>query len=53
MTIAAAGADLSITKTDGLSTAPVGTVLHYTVIVANAGPNTASGATVNDPAPAG
>ncbi|GHF52103.1 putative repeat protein (TIGR01451 family) [Deinococcus metalli] len=46
-------ADLSITKTDGVSTFRVGSVLTYTVVVSNAGPSTATGATVSDPLPSG
>ncbi|THF85030.1 DUF11 domain-containing protein [Deinococcus sp. KSM4-11] len=46
-------ADLSITKTDGVTTFHVGSVLTYTVVVSNAGPSTATGATVNDPLPSG
>ncbi len=42
-------ADLSITKTDGVTTVTAGTPLTYTVVVRNNGPSTANGATVSDP----
>ncbi len=45
-------ADLSITKTDGLSNAVPGTSLTYTVVATNAGPSDAVGATINDSLPA-
>ena len=45
--------DLSITKTDGQTTVALGTVVHYAVVVSNAGPSTATNAVVNDTAPAG
>ncbi len=44
--------DLSTTKTDGLTDAVPGTVLTYTVTVANAGPSTATNATITDTVPA-
>lgn len=42
-------ADLSITKTDGVSAVTAGTGLTYTITVRNNGPSTVSGATVTDP----
>ena len=42
-------ADLSITKTDGVTTAVPGNTLDYTLVVANAGPSTVLDATVADP----
>ena len=50
-TIIAPLADLSITKTDGQTSAVAGTQVQYTIVVANAGPNAATGATVNDAVP--
>jgi uncharacterized repeat protein (TIGR01451 family) len=44
-------ADLSITKTDGQASAIPGQPLSYTMVVANAGPSTAAGATVTDAMP--
>src|SRR5207244_721490 len=40
--------DLSITKTDGTSTAVPGGTDSYTIVVSNSGPSTAVGATVSD-----
>ena len=45
--------DLSVTKTDGLPTYTPGGTTVYTIVVANAGPSDAFGATVSDPLPAG
>ena len=45
-------ADLSITKTDGAVSAVPGTPVTYTVVVSNAGPSDAVGATVTDVLPA-
>ncbi len=45
-------ADLGITKTDGQTTAVPGTPVTYTIVVSNAGPNAATGATVVDAVPA-
>lgn len=45
-------ADLSITKTDGSPTEIPGTTVVYTMVVANAGPGVATGATVTDNFPA-
>jgi uncharacterized repeat protein (TIGR01451 family) len=44
---------LSLTKTDGQSTAVPGTSTTYTIVVSNAGPSTATGAALADPLPAG
>jgi uncharacterized repeat protein (TIGR01451 family) len=44
---------LSLTKTDGQTTAVPGTSTTYTIVVSNAGPSAASGATLSDPLPAG
>lgn len=41
-------ADLSITKTDGVTTVTAGTPLTYTITVRNNGPSTVNGATVTD-----
>ncbi len=48
----AASADLSITKTDGVTTATPGGSVTYTITAANAGPSNATGATVTDTFPA-
>ncbi|NLF73134.1 MAG: DUF11 domain-containing protein, partial [Candidatus Anammoximicrobium sp.] len=45
-------ADLSITKTDGRTTAVPGQTVTYTIVVSNAGPATAAGAQVIDTVPA-
>ncbi len=45
-------ADLSITKTDGLTNANPGQAITYTVVAANAGPSDAVAATVADTFPA-
>ncbi|WP_277871163.1 DUF7507 domain-containing protein [Dokdonella fugitiva] len=47
-----ASADLSITKTDGSASATPGAPITYTIVVANAGPSPAIGATVLDTVPA-
>jgi uncharacterized repeat protein (TIGR01451 family) len=47
-----ASADLSITKTDGVTVATPGGSLTYTITASNAGPSTATGATVADTFPA-
>ena len=49
---ASAVADLSITKTDGVSSVTAGGGLTYTITASNAGPDTATGATVVDTFPA-
>jgi uncharacterized repeat protein (TIGR01451 family) len=46
-------ADLSVTKTDGVTTYSAGGTVTYTIVVSNAGPNTVLGASVSDPVPAG
>ena len=45
-------ADVSITKTDGLTTVVPGTIVTYTVVASNPGPSTVTGATVSDTIPA-
>ena len=45
-------ADLSVTKTDGQTTAVPGTPITYTIVAANAGPFDATGAIVQDTLPA-
>ncbi len=45
-------ADLSITKTDGVTTAVPGGSVTYTITASNAGPNNVTGATVADTLPA-
>ncbi|HEV7570347.1 MAG TPA: fibronectin type III domain-containing protein [Thermoanaerobaculia bacterium] len=47
-----ATADLSITKTDGVTTATPGGSVTYTIAASNAGPSNATGATVADTFPA-
>jgi len=47
-----AQADLAVTKTDGQATAVPGQAVTYTLVVTNAGPDAASGATVSDTPPA-
>jgi uncharacterized repeat protein (TIGR01451 family) len=51
--VVAAQADLSITKTDNLTEVIAGNPLQYLIVVGNAGPAPAVGATVTDPMPAG
>jgi len=46
-------ADLSITKTDGVTTVTTGGTLTYTIVASNAGPCDVTGATVTDNFPAG
>ena len=45
-------ADVSVTKTDNQTTAAPGETLTYTIVVSNAGPEAAVGATVTDTLPA-
>ena len=45
-------ANLAVTKTDGQATATPGSPITYTVVATNAGPSTATGATVTDTLPA-
>lgn len=52
VTVNSPGADLGITKTDGLTTAVPGQTITYTIAVTNSGPSNASGATVSDSFPA-
>jgi uncharacterized repeat protein (TIGR01451 family) len=47
-----ASADLSISKTDGVTTATPGGSVTYTIAASNAGPSNATGATVADTFPA-
>ncbi|WP_170113214.1 beta strand repeat-containing protein [Ahniella affigens] len=47
-----ASADLSITKTDGVTTVTAGGSTTYTIVASNAGPSIATGATVADTFPA-
>ena len=47
-----AQADLSITKTDGSTTATPGGTVTYTIVASNAGPSAVTGATVTDTFPA-
>jgi uncharacterized repeat protein (TIGR01451 family) len=44
-------ADVSVTKTDGLTAVVPGQAISYTIVASNAGPNPANGVTVSDPAP--
>ncbi len=46
-------ADLSVTKTDGVSDVNAGGTVTYTIVIRNAGPSAADGAVVSDPAVAG
>jgi uncharacterized repeat protein (TIGR01451 family) len=46
-------ADLSITKTDGVTSVVPGTPDTYTIVVSNAGPSDVTGASVSDHLPAG
>jgi LPXTG-site transpeptidase (sortase) family protein len=45
-----ANADLSITKTDGVTSVPTGALTTYTIVVSNAGSSAANGAIFTDPA---
>jgi uncharacterized repeat protein (TIGR01451 family) len=45
---AAAAADLSITKTDGVTSVTAGGAVNYSIVVNNAGPSAVTGATVTD-----
>ena len=45
-------ADLSITKTDGVTSVTAGAAVSYTIVVSNAGPAAVTGATVQDTVPA-
>ncbi len=48
-----AGADVSVTKTDGLTQVGQGAVFAYTIVVSNAGPDGVTGVTLTDVFPAG
>ena len=48
-----ATADLAITKTDGVTSVAAGGSTTYTIVASNAGPSSATGATVTDTFPAG
>jgi uncharacterized repeat protein (TIGR01451 family) len=52
ITFGAPVSDLSITKTNGTTSSVAGSVVSYTITVRNAGPDTATGAGVNDIMPA-
>jgi len=43
--------DLSITKTDNVTTYTAGSIVTYTIVVTNNGPNDVTGATISDPKP--
>ena len=45
-------ADLSITKTDGLTTVAAGDVISYTIVAGNSGPSPITGASIADSIPA-
>src|SRR5690606_34877665 len=45
-------ADLSISKTDGATSATPGNPISYTIVAGNAGPSAVTGATVTDTIPA-
>ena len=46
-------ADLQVTKTNGETALVPGQTTTYTIVVTNAGPDSATGAVVRDPAPTG
>jgi uncharacterized repeat protein (TIGR01451 family) len=46
-------ADLSITKTDGVTSQNLGSVITYTIVASNAGPSAANNAVVTDPVATG
>lgn len=50
--IGGAAADVTITKTDGLTTVTPGQKVTYTIVAGNAGPQAVTGATISDPLPA-
>jgi large repetitive protein len=52
ITFGAPVSDLSITKTNGTTSSVAGSLVTYTITVRNAGPDTATGASVNDIMPA-
>src|SRR5207253_4053288 len=45
--------DVSVTKSDGVTSVVPGTSTTYTIVVTNAGPSTATNVVVSDPLPAG
>src|SRR5207253_600140 len=45
--------DVSVTKSDGVTSVVPGTSTTYTIVVTNAGPSTATNVAVSDPLPAG
>ncbi|MBX3658687.1 MAG: DUF11 domain-containing protein [Ramlibacter sp.] len=51
--ISVPSADLSVTKSDGVTTVTAGGVTVYTIVAANAGPSAAANATVTDPVATG
>ncbi|MDH5233795.1 MAG: hypothetical protein OEW77_02475 [Gemmatimonadota bacterium] len=51
-TVITASADLSITKTDGVTAVTQGGTVTYTIVAGNAGPSAVTGATVTDNFPA-
>jgi uncharacterized repeat protein (TIGR01451 family) len=51
-TIGGASADLSITKTDGVTQVLAGNTLTYTIVASNGGPSAVTGASVTDTMPA-
>lgn len=51
VTVSSPGANLGITKTDGLASATPGQTITYIITVTNAGPSNATGATVTDTFP--
>jgi len=50
-TVTGPQADITVTKTDGITTIAAGETTTYTVTVSNNGPATATGVTINDNAP--
>ena len=53
VTAIAGSADVSVTKTNGVSGVSTGSTTTYSIVVRNAGPSAADGATVTDPAVGG
>src|SRR5206468_6829500 len=45
--------DVSVTKSDGVTSVVPGTTTTYTIVVSNSGPSTATNVAVSDPLPAG
>ncbi len=52
-TITTPTADLSVSKTDGVTSVATGGVTVYTIVAANAGPSSANNAVITDPAATG